>query len=400
MSRQPIIVNDLPNDTKEAKDYIRKITTSEFTDDMVTLLPSCSCGAVKGEFNTNTTCDICHTEVVSDIEAAVEPLIWFRKPETVAPLINPMVLMLLSKRFTKSGFNIIQWICDPLYKTSLKFPIVTEKLKEQGITRGYNSFVYNFSPIMKILFESKELGYKPSVEDQLEVLLRKEQHKIFSDYIPLPNKSLLVVEKTNTGIYVDNIITAGVDAINSLVSIDRDFYDQKPKAKENRTAKSLFKLMNFYKNFFSSMGIKKGHFRKHIFGTRSNYSFRAVISSITDAHRYDEIYLPWSVAVTVLRTHIISKLLRYGMTLNSIIGLIHTHVHKFHPLLNKVVNELIDETPDKGIYSLLVRYPSLLQGSVLRVKISKVKTDPTDTTIGLSIIAVRSLNADGQFISC
>lgn len=366
---------------------------------MVTLLPSCSCGAVKGEFNTHTTCDICHTEVVSDIEAAVEPLIWFRKPDTVAPLINPMVLMLLSKRFTKSGFNIIQWICDPLYKTSFKFPIVTKKLKEQGITRGYNSFVYNFTSIMKILFDSKELGYKPSVVDQLEVLIQRDQHKIFSDYIPLPNKSLLVVEKTNTGIYVDNIITAGVDAINSLVSIDRDFYDQKPKAKENRTAKSLFKLMNFYKSFFSSMGIKKGHFRKHIFGTRSNYSFRAVITSITDEHRYDEIYLPWSLGVTSLRTHIISKLLRYGMTLNSIIGLIYTHVHKYHPMLHKVMNELIEETPDKGIYTLLVRYPSLLQGSVLRVLISRIKTDPTDTTISLGIISIRSLNAERTFVS-
>jgi hypothetical protein len=40
------------------------------------------------------------------------------------------------------------------------------------------------------------------------------------------------------------------------------------------------------------------------------------------------------------------------------------------------------------------QWPSLLQGSAIRVSISRFKTDPSDHTIGLSIQVVKSLNAD------
>ena len=63
-------------------------------------------------------------------------------------------------------------------------------------------------------------------------------------------------------------------------------------------------------------------------------------------------------------------------------------------MLHKVVQELIDETPDKGIYVLLNRNPTLLSGSIIRLKITKFKTNPSDNTIGLSILAVKSLNCD------
>lgn len=394
LRKPPIIVNDLPSDTKEAKAYINSVISTEFTQDMVSLLPSCSCGMTKGEYNIGTVCDICCTEVSSDVEDDIEPLVWFRKPVGTLALINPMVLMLLSKKFTKSGYNIVQWLCDTTYRTKTKQPPILHKLLELGIVRGYNNFVQNFDKTIGILFSLKEFGAKTTVRTPLEIFISNNRHKIFSDYIPFPNKSLLVIEKTSTGIYIDSMIVDGIDTIESLVSIDKDFYDQTPRVKENRTAKALFKLTAFYEQFFKSTGTKEGHFRRHVFGSRTNFSFRCVVTSITCKHTYDEIEVPWCVAITVLRPHIVNKLQKFGMELNSIIGLIYGHINKYNPILDKVINELIQESPDKGLYVLLNRNPTLLSGSIIRVKISKFKTDPGDNTIGLSILAVKSLNCD------
>ena len=394
LRKPPIIINDLSNDTKEAKAYINSIVTSEFTEDMISLLPTCSCGMTKGEFNLGVTCEICNTEVISSVEEDIEPLVWFRKPEGVLGIINPMVLMLLSKKFTKSGYNIIQWLCDNTYRAKVKQPPILHKLTELGLQRGYNNFVANFDQIMGVLFTLKEFGARNNVVDPLEPFLLSNRNKIFSDYIPIPNKSLLVIEKTNTGIYIDDMIVKGVDTIGSLISIDKDFYDQNPRVKENRTAKALFKLINFYEMFFKSTGTKEGHFRRHIFGSRTNFSFRCVVTSVTGRHNYDELEVPWCVAITVFRPHIVNKLLKFGMELNSIIGLIYGHINKYSPLLHRVVQELIDESPDKGIYVLLNRNPTLLSGSIIRLKVTKFKTNPSDNTIGLSILAVKSLNCD------
>jgi len=394
LRRPPIIINDLPNDTKEAKAYITSIISSEFTQDMVSLLPSCSCGVTKGEFNAGVTCDVCKTEVISTVENEIEPLVWFRKPEGVISLINPMILMLLSRRFTRSGYNIIHWLCDTRYTTKVKQPAILHKLTELGIPRGFNNFIQNFDQIMGILFSLREFGYRTGKVSPLEIILSENRDKIFADYIPIPNKSLLIVERTNTGIYIDNTIVEGIDTIESLVSIDKDFYDQNPKVKENRTAKALFKLINFYDLFFKSTGVKEGHFRRHIFGTRTNFSFRCVATSLTGNHKYDEIEVPWCAGITVFRPHIVNKLLKRGYELNSIIGIIYSDINKYDPLLDEILQELINETPDKGIYVLLNRNPTLLSGSIIRVKITKFKTNPFDTTIGISILAVKSLNLD------
>lgn len=394
LTKTPIIINDLENDTKQAKAYINSIITSEFTQDMVSLLPSCNCGETKGEFNLGVVCDICGTNVVSSIENDIEPIIWFRKPEGVISLINPMILLLLSKKFRKNKYNIIHWICDTTYRSKIKQPPVLHKLLELGIPRGYNNFIIHFDKIISILFSLPEFGFRKNTPKPLEDFIMANKHKIFSDYLPLLNKSLLVIEKNNTGIYVDDTTIKAIDSIKSLISIDKDFYDQSLKVKENRTAKALFKLIDFYDTYIKDVGIKEGHLRRHIFGTRTNFSFRCVVSSITGKHKYDEVEVPWGVALTVFRPHIVNKLLRYGMDLNSIIGLIYGHISKYNPLLDRVINELIQESPDKGIYVLLNRNPTLLSGSILRVKITRFKTDVNDNTIGFSILAVKSLNMD------
>jgi hypothetical protein len=359
LSEPPIIINDLANTTELQKDDIKNLVSTRHTGDMISLLPTCRCGMTKGEFSVGVVCTKCGTVVKSTIENEIEPSVWFRKPNGVHKLISPIILIMLKERFKVSGFNTIHWLMDTTYRVPVKQPKVINKIMETGIQRGYNNFINNFTVIMSYLFSMKEFQInkkKKETIDYLKILIDNNLDSIFSDYIPLPNKSLLIVEKNNLGTYVDPIIANAVDAIETLISIDKDFHDQSPRTKENRTAKALVRLSDFYREFYNKdLSPKHGQFRRHVYGSRTNFSFRAVISSLTDTHKYDEIHIPWGIGLTAFEPHILNKLMRLGMDINSAKGLIYGHVSKFHPLLNNILNELLDEAPKKSIYCILQR---------------------------------------------
>lgn len=395
LSEPPVIINDLANTFEQEKENVKNLITTRFSSDMIDLLPSCQCGVTKGVFSVGVTCSYCDTIVKSSIISDIEPTVWFRKPNGVSNLINLVVLSMLRKRFTKSGYDVIQWLIDSTYRSNVKQPQIVSRLIEDGIPRGYNNFVENFDRIITHLFTIKDFKPKKKQHDYLKDLLEQNRHLIFSEYIPLPNKSLIIIDKTDLGIFVDPNIVQAVDVIEMLVSIDKNFYDQTAKVKENRTAKALIKLSDFYEDYEKkSVCPKPGQFRRHIFGSRTNFAFRAVISSLTDTHSYDEIHVPWGIGLTCFKPHILNKLMKLGMDVNSANGLILGHVNKYHPMLDRLLQELIDETPTKGIVVIAQRNPSLLQASAQRVRITKFKKDPLDYTVSLSILIVKGFNAD------
>lgn len=325
----------------------------------------------------------------------LEPLLWIRAPTGVISLMNPLVWTMLNEKFTKSSFSIIQWLCDTTYKPQVKIPVIMEDVLNLGIARGWNNFVSNFDSIIAALFEIKGFRAKKGIPDPLEILLKQSRDCVFSQFLPLPNRSLLVIEETNTGTYADPIITGAVDAIRTMVGIDSILSNHTVRMKENRTVKTISQLAEFYDELAkNTLAKKEGIFRKHIFGTRSHFSFRGVISSLTEKHNYDEIHIPWGIGISVFRIHLVNKLFKLGYTPNNAIGFLNEHAQKYHPLLDQLFNELISESPAPGPNCIMQRNPSLERGSAQSVYITKVKTDPNIPTVSMSILTVKGLNAD------
>lgn len=356
MKEPPIIVNDLVNSTEEEKDKIRDLVITKYSSDMLSILPACQCGNIKGEYAIGTKCELCNSIVKSVVEEDVEPLLWCRKPAGASKLINPMVWIMLKNRFKKSGFNIIQWLCDTSYRTEVKQPLVVNRIIETGIQRGYNNFVHNFDTIMPILFTMKDFALKRGQVDYLYDLLQINRDSIFCDFLPLPNKALLVIEKTNVGVYIDPIIVGAIDAIEILTSIDSPFSEHSVRVKENRTIKALVKLSEFYEGYIrTGLASRAGQFRRHLYGSRTNFSFRAVITSLTDAHSYEELHAPWGIGVTAFRPHLINKLCNRGYDLNNAIGFLMGHVEAYNELLDVLLCELIAESPGKKLSCVMQR---------------------------------------------
>jgi hypothetical protein len=392
---QPIIVNDLSNATEDNRRFIDGLVSVRYDNtDLFSNEPMCECSTVKGGYNLGVICSNCRTPVREPFDQQLKPLIWMRSPLGVEPLINPMIWTMLNEKFVKGQFRLIEWICNTDYQPAAHRPNEVNELIALGVERGYNNFVKNFDKIIEILFSLKHFKPKKNEKNELLELLRMQRDCIFSNYLPLPNKSLMIVENTSVGIYIDPIIIGALDAIRTISSIDAPLANLTLRQKENRTAKTLSMLAKFYHEIYHSVFAGKvGLFRKHVFGGREHFTCRAVISSTTKAHVYDELHIGWGQGVTMLSIHLTNKLLKLRYTPNQCAALLQEYTTKYSPLLDRLMQELIDESPDKGLYCIFGRNPSLARSSAQRFKITKVKPDPDDPTIGLPILSVAGFNA-------
>jgi DNA-directed RNA polymerase beta' subunit len=197
------------------------------------------------------------------------------------------------------------------------------------------------------------------------------------------------------GTYVDATAPVAVNAIRLMVGIDTALSIHSDKVKENRTIKMIAETAMFYDEYARNVLAKKeGTFRKHVYGTRSHFSFRAVISSLTEWHRYDEVHIPWGIGIAALELHLKKLLMREGMTPWQADQFIAEHTQKYHPKLDAMFQELIARAPSgKGICITLQRNPSLGRASCQTVYVTKVKTDVEIPTISMSILIVKGFNA-------
>lgn len=395
LRRPPSIINDLSAATKEDKENLNKLIYTKHGSDLLSNLPSCDCGELDREDLIGVFCEECQSVCKPAMEQTLEPILWFRAPKGVQALINPTIWWMLCSRFARNRFNVIMWLCDTSYTPKVRTPDVVDQLIAAGVDRGYNNFVNNFDKIMNILFELKAYRSKSKSMDDLRTVLMQYRDCIFSQYLPIPNRALLVIEDSTMGMYIDPIIVGAVDAIRTMVSIDDPNSGHSVRRKENRVAKTLDQISIFYNGVYTTtFAGKPGVFRKHIYGTRCDFSFRAVISSLTCRHDYRELFIPWGIGVSLFRYHLVNKLYKVGMSATQSIEFLQSHAQKYHEQLDKLFQELIDESPYLGVPCVFQRNPSLGRASAQALFITKVKTDVHDPTVSFSILDVVGPNAD------
>ena len=398
---EAIIINDVPSFSEDDTKRLENQIFTRFSGDLLSNVPSCECGEVNGEYNMNVRCIHCGTAVKPIFDQDLQPITWFRAPIKVRALMNPLIWTMLRNRFKLGKFNVIQYLCDTTYQPNPILPkklqaLDTVRVKGKPLDRGFNYFIENFDEIMQQLFDHPLFRKSKGRGDNLRRLLQVYRDKIFCSYLPIPHRSLLVLEQNELGWFVDTITTGAMDAVHILAGIDTDSNMFASYVRENRTVKAISQLAEYYERTYKdTMAGKEGTFRKHVVASRSHFSFRAVVSSITRRHKYHEIHIPWGVATSVLRLHLINKLLKQDYTPQEAAWFIDAHAERYNPFMDQLFKELIAEAPNGvGLSCTLNRNPSLGRGSIQRVYITRVKTDIYDPTVSLSILIVKALNCD------
>ena len=354
----PIIINDIPTVNEEQKAYLDSLIFKRFESDLLSNEASCECGSTTGGYKIGVICPNCNTVVKDEMDQELHPLVWIRTPVGVKKLINPIILMKLLRHFNKSNFSLIEWLINTDYTSGGVRPGYVEGLLAAGVKRGYNNFISNIEEYLTLMFDIRVFRSKKGQFDALYHLVMKDlkEGKLLSNYIPLINRSLLIIEETKVGKWVDPIVMGAIDAIRTISSIDDPVMGFTARQKENRTAKTLIALANYYKDTIDVvLSDKPGMFRKHVCASRNHFSMRNVIPSLTKAHRYDELHVPWGAAVTLFKLHLMNKLLKRGFTINDATALLHQCVYRFDPLIRELFDEMFKESKDNGFFCLFQR---------------------------------------------
>lgn len=395
LANKPILVNDIDVSSMKAKTEFNEMISTRYEGDTLNVIPSCECGAVSGEYNIGKGCDNCGTTVAHSTERDIESSIWIAAPDGVRGLINPVIWSMFAKNFTHSGCNVIEWLCNPHYRVDRDNIPALNKLKEYNFPRGLNSFHDNIDKLFDILFQSKICTGNAKVRKGVEDFFRMHRHNIFSKYLPIPSKIAFITEETVTGTYADPSMASALDAIRTISSIKTSLTPMSLKQREARAIKAVSQLAEYYETTYKdSLGTKEGWLRKHVFGSRLHFSFRAVITSLSENHDYDELHLPWSLGVSLLKVHITNKLLRRGLTPKECTSYIARHTNQYDVTMDEILQELIDESTHGGILCIFQRNPTLARLSAQLFRITKFKTDPQINTVSLSVLCLTGPNAD------
>lgn len=396
-----ILVNTIDIFNTETKEMLDQLIIKNYSEDNLSIIPSCHCGELKGTYYVGDVCSHCGTTVTSSVDDNISFLLWLQAPQEVEYFISPIILSILLNRYkiTKPNVPLIKYIMLPNYvidkKQQKKNLPMLEKLdfllQTNGIKRGYNSFVQNFFKIVAIL-DQEFVKEKVTEKAAFQEFLANNKDKIFSRYLPFPNKIMFAMDSNELGKFIDKSLLNPINVIRRVTGID--LYTKPSHIKQTKIAKSLIDLAEFYQGYMKSTFFSKpGLIRQHISSTRSHFTGRAVITSIPGPHDYDELWLPWSLSCSLFREHILNRLYARNYSYKQAINFLVFHNKIYHPLLDEIFQEII-RASGNGIKAFLNRNPSLHRGSIQTIRITRIKTCLDDNTFSMSYLIGPSFNAD------
>lgn len=400
-----IVVNDLDPNSKEDKKIIDTYVMKQDTGDTISLIPSCNCGEMRGVSYIGLGCPECNTLVTSPIDEEYNWTVWFRRPEGVAPFMSPYVVGVMVERYriTSPRVSIFEYLTDTDYRfkpaeKAAKNYVLIEKLdrlmKERGLERGYNSFIENFHDFIQLLEENGYSG-KASKKNKAEFQdwLFSTFESTLGSYLPIPNKSIFIVESADTGQYAQKDMVEALKAVRMFTGID--VMGNKLRTRQNKTSRMLVQLgVNFYKSYLKDTILgKPGIIRKHQTRTRSHFTLRAVVSSRYEPHHYENVVLPWTASMSLLREHILGRLMKRGMALKEALSFFMDHLNTYSSVIDDIFKEIISYT-DHGLPIKLIRNPELHRGSIVFCRVKEIKTNPNDNTMDISDMLANTFNMD------
>jgi hypothetical protein len=391
----PTLLNAFNIDSEEDKERLNKQIYTSYEGDSLEVLPSCECGNLRGEYNVDIPCPICNTQVMSVTERPLEATLWMAPPKGVLRFINPQVWAILSNALTYAGSDLLEYLVNPSYQLPPNQPKAAKKLLTLDLERGINYFYTHFDHVMGMLFQNGIINGTRQARDNLKTFLSIYRDRLFCQWMPIPSKLGFITEQTVTGTYADPTIKDAIDAIRTISATENAVLPLSLRTRQSRAMKANALLSNYHQQFVAvSLGGKFGWFRKHVFGSRSHFTMRAVITSLSENHDRRECHLPWSVSVMAYKVHLTSKLIKRGFTPGEANKLLNENTRKYHPLLDELFQELIAECLHMGLPIILQRNPSLQRGSAQLFYVTKIKTDPNINTISMSTLTLKAPNAD------
>lgn len=393
-----IVVNDLKYFSAEDIGEVNRNILTVYEGSEIKELPSCTCGKYQANYLDGITCPICGTVCTKPYDE--QPVLWLRAfkndEDTEIKFINPVFWLQLRALLDKDKkYDYLRYLADRKYRAKLKSDDVYIKTLVDIIGgRGYLNLVNNLDKVIGYLKEQPKFKVGEKLE-KLDALLNIwENTNVLSTYLPILNKRLFVLEKAPKGQFTNFTLSENITVVKNWMLIGSTA-TTKARDLENATAAAISSLASMYYEYLAKYTVvKRGLFRKHLYSARSHFTARTVITAIAGPHQHNSLELPWSIGVTLLRPHLMNRLVKRGYNYNEVTAKLNRAVKRYDNEINEIFLELISESRYRGLPVILQRNPSLQQSSALLLFIDKIKTDVGDYTFGISGLITKGPHAD------
>ncbi len=404
LKNPPIMVNRYDLNIEDERKELNEHLHTAYNSDMFSTIPQCRCGHEKGAHKRGKLCVRCNSEVAPVTEEAIESHMWLGKPEGVTAFINPEVWAVWFEQFVIKGFNPFEWLADRSYKPTkggdYKNKEIYKLVSSLGYKRGLNELINNFDDITRTLLTSDVVARHISSAAALQSatdFYNKYRHVFFCSYLPMPSKLAFVLETNATGRYAAPEMKSAIDAALTIGSAKRkpvtvnDF-----RYNESIAIKTVRQLAKFYEQHDAKIFAgKPGTIRKNIAGSRLPFTARCIITSHTGNHDMDEVVIPRCLAIPLLKPAIINRLKAHGIVSPAEqLRLIPASIKQPIPIIDKILDELIEMGYTNAITLFILRNPTLKWLSNRRFFCRNINRDPDDISIRISTLSIASSNAD------
>ena len=357
-----IIANDLSFFSTEDLNTINTTLMTVYDNsETISTKPQCDCGNLSGRYLVGTLCSDCGTKCTEPHEK-VKPLLWLKVIDPNVKFLNPTFWMMMCKLMHKN-IDYMRYLCDTKYNPPVELPDYIVGIKELlKDVRTYPNTIKNIPNILVYLMNHskfKDHDKQLTIKMMLD-MYHKHKDDLYSNYLPIINKKLFVVENTTKGKFMNLANSDILDVVMTWLKVCAEGEISERKL-SNTMGNVLSNLSNLYNTYFKEYIVKKtGIFRKHVYGARSHFTFRNVIVSVPGKHEHDALTVPWVVGLTAFRPHILNKLVKRGYTFKEANNLIYRSIKKYNQVISDILDELIKDAPEGKIRLLTHRNPNMM----------------------------------------
>lgn len=330
----------------------------------------CACGQYVGSQWEGETCPKCGTKIeYKDVDMLYTGWINLYPYHIINPLHFHRLQSALSKKVLE---NIIA--SDNMITSNgvmRRYNNVIEVKKNQLMYHniGIDEFYHNFEEIMTYY-----LSKRKQKADLIERLI-KEKDIVFCSKLPVYSTTLRPTSITMESYYFNSIDRQ----INPLVNMSINLKTAPPIEVPLYLYQCQLRANEIWKLNFQIIDGKHGWIRSNILGGCFNYSARSVII-LDPTLKLDEVDVPYKTFAKAYSGLIVKRLVRErGWSSTKAFNYIEQNF-KFNEDVYHIIEQIVAE---EEIPIVINRNPTITYGSILKMKIRRVKNDPDDLTLSL-----------------
>lgn len=341
----------------------------------------CKCGKTIGAAFEGEECPYCHTKIeYTDVDILYTAWLNTFPYHVINPLFYQRLQSALSKKVLEniiSNENIIT-SSGIIRKHNDDIEVKKSMLKYHNI--GLHEFYSNYEEIM-LYYRSKR-----KMKAELIDSLIRDKDLVWTSKIPVYSTVLRPISVTTESFYFSPIDKQ----IHPLTNICINLKKASPIEVPLYLYQAQMRANELWKLNFSLIDGKNGWTRANVLGGEFNFSGRSVIV-LDPTLKMDEVDIPYKTFLEMYKGTIIRRIMKdkkwtITRTLNYL-----ALKFMYDDYVYSVIERIIYEDEPKIIIN---RNPTITFGSILEMRIRKVKKDPDDVALSLPSAILPGLNAD------